>query len=47
MVALPPSSNGKERAIQERRRFKQIDPLDKRLAEEADAERSPGHPAWR
>jgi hypothetical protein len=34
-VALPPSSNGKEQRMPERRRFKQVDPLDKRLSEEA------------
>jgi hypothetical protein len=34
-LALPPSSHGKERAMQMRRRFKQIETLDKRLANEA------------
>jgi len=35
LIALPPSSNGKERAMAERRRFKQIHSLEERLADEA------------
>jgi len=35
VTALPPSSNGKERAMAERRRFKQIHSLEERLADEA------------
>jgi hypothetical protein len=38
--ALPPSSNGKERAMHKRRRFKQTTSLQDRLSEFAEGERA-------